>query len=361
MTIQINGARLQAILFALVMLIANVQCRQWQSIVDHSIAHRSSNFDSSRYELKIEADPFFSPGDQNPTEIPTEAPKVEADNTWTTVDIEAPPSMVPMTMAPSKFNIEQNGGCSHGFKPYEIHMMDTWGDGWDQTMITITGMSGQDAVTSVHANSQGGSTVSISQTIELDSSNPNSSNPDQIFQGTLQDGYHDSSDICLSLNRCYEIIATGSEFAEEVSWELRMSTNDMEPMLTGGAPTRCTFSIPDVNGHHICSTVCSEPVTEAPVVEKIVEPIEAIIEDTMEETETPTFTPTEVQAEIASDAFLSSMLARSGAFGGSSATSLLENLKHIETEIPTETYEQVTTNDEVDIDEPVDTDEESSP
>ena len=353
MTIKIDlGARLQVILFALLMAITNVQARQWQSIVDHSIT-RKSNFDSGRYEMKMEADPFFFAGDQNPTELPTQSPKTKPDGVWTAVDTKASPSMVPITMAPSKFDIEQNGGCSHGLKPYEIHMMDTWGDGWDQTMITINEMSGQDAMTSFHANSQGGTIVSISQTIELASSNPNSS--DQVFQGTLQNGYHDSSSICFSPNRCYEIIATGSEFAEEVSWEVSMSTSDTEPVLSGGAPMRCTFSIPNANGQNVCPSVCSDPVTEAPLVEEIFQPYEAESEDIIEETETQTYTPTEAQAEIASDAFLSSMLARSGGYSGSSAASLLEGLKHVETEEPVETPEQV------DIDEQAGTEEPSSP
>lgn len=326
------------------------QCRQWQSIVDYSIA-RKSNFDLGRYELKIEADPFFFSGVHNPTKIPTESAEINTKNEWTIVDPESSPSVVPMTMAPSILDTEQSDGCDHGLKPFEIHLMDTWGDGWDQTFITITGMSDLDVMASFYENTQGG--ISISKTIEIESSNSLSSGLQQTFQGTLQDGYDDFANVCFASNHCYEIIATGSEFAEEITWEIRKRGNDMEPILTGGAPARCTFSIPDANGHHICPTICSDPVTEAPVVNEIFQPFEVEIAEAIEETKT--FTPTEVQA--VSDAFLSSLLARAGGYGGSSASSLLDNLKQDETDIPVGAIEQVETNEEVNTDEQANTDE----
>lgn len=332
------GARLQLALFVLLMASVKVQSRQWQSIVNHDIA-RKSNIDSNRYELKIEVDPFFFAGDPSPTEIPTEAPKTETKKAWTTVAPEKSSSMLSSkptmytgkpTMSPTKFNTEQNGGCGHGTKPYEIHMKDTWGDGWDQTMLTITKMTDQnhEAMTST---SQDGSIVAISKTIEIGSSNSNPSH--QIFQGTLEDGYHDFANICLSPYQCYELAVTSSEFAEEASWELR--ANGMDLLISGGAPTRCTFSIPDSNGHHFCAKVCSDPVTEPPVVvEYFPEDEEAI------EAVTETFMPSE-EMKLGSDAFMKSMLETSGGYGGSSATSLWNNLKIKETEAPMKIEEQV--------------------
>jgi len=282
-----RGSSVQFTLLLLLMASVSVKCRQWQSIVDHDIVFKS-NIDSSRYELKIESDPFFYPGDKSPTDIPTEAPKADAIKVWTTVGPTAPPSMVPIdgtSIEPTDFTIEQNDGCRNGLKHYEVHMMDTWGDGWDQTVITITGISDQntsvvdlptDSITTTHTNTQGDMIVSISKTIEFDSTSSSIDNPNpgneidplgQIFQGSLQQGYHDFANVCLLPNRCYQFIATGGEFSEEVSWELRPGNNDpespsvlLEPILTGSAPTACTFSLPDENGEHLCPNTCSDEI-----------------------------------------------------------------------------------------------------
>jgi len=259
---------IQFTLLLLLLTSVRVKSRQWQSIVDHEII-RKSNIDSSRYELKIEVDPFFYPGEESVTDIPTEPQTAEAIKAWTPVASIASPSMVPAAK-PTETIIEQNGVCGNGKKHYEVHMMDTWGDGWDQTMITITGMSDQDpsatnVMQSSFNNNNGDKVFAFSKTIELDSTESSEKNPlGQIFEATLQEGYHDFADICLVPNRCYQLIATGGEFLEEVSWDLRPGNNDpesssglMEPILSGGAPTECSFSLPDENGDHFCPNTCT--------------------------------------------------------------------------------------------------------
>lgn len=274
-----RGASVQFSLLVLLMATVSVKCRQWQAIIDHDIL-RKSNIDSSRYELKIETDPFFYPGEKSPTDIPTEAPKADVTKVWTTMSPATSPSVGfidDISPTPIELAIEQNGACKSGLKLYEVHMMDTWGDGWDQTMITIAGI--KDSMTTTHTNTQGDNIVSISKTIEFDSVSSDIHPLGQIFQGTLQDGYHDFADVCLLPNLCYQLIATGGEFLEEVSWELRPGNNDpdsssvlMEPILTGGAPTRCTFSLPDESGQYLCPITCTD---DSPA-SSISDPFEAI-------------------------------------------------------------------------------------
>lgn len=313
-----HTASIQFNLVIFLMTIATANCRQWQSIIDYDIVHKS-NIDSSRYELKIEADPFFSAEDKSSMGIPSESPKAVPNNFWTTTSPTSATSWSSTswssssTLSPMKFfpelnnnqnddtlssmttesSIEHNVGCENGHKLYEVHMMDTWGDGWDQTVITITELSDQnpssvdiptDLMTTTHTDNQGDMIVSISETIDIDSTSssvtPNS--PGQIFQGSLNNGYHESVDVCLLSNRCYQLIAAGGEFLEEVSWEISPGNNDpesplvsMELVLSGGAPTECTFSIPDENGVYLCPNVCSakplpNSTTEPPyVVEKL--------------------------------------------------------------------------------------------
>mmetsp|Transcript_27665 Transcript_27665/g.60925 ORF Transcript_27665/g.60925 Transcript_27665/m.60925 type:complete len:380 (-) Transcript_27665:2049-3188(-) len=335
---QIHGT--SRVHFALLLLFfgsSRVQCRQWQSIVNHDII-RKSNIDSRRYELEIEFDPFFYPGDKSPTEIPTETPQAptpQASKVWTTVSPTMSPSVVPTdgpSMQPTEFDIERNGGCRNGLKLYEVHMMDKWGDGWEGTSITITGISDLDSLaadlptnsmTTTNTNAVGDTVVSITKTIEFDTYNSNPANFDsskqidplgKIFEGTLTEGYHDFSDVCLVPNRCYRLVATGGEFLEEVSWELRPGSLDpdspllsMEPILSGIAPTGCTFSLPDEYGHHFCENTCSESIladatTKSPDVMDNLQPIQ-----------------TSVASEALTEAVGRTSIVPAGSLGGKSA------------------------------------------
>ncbi len=258
--------------------------RQWQEIVDHGIVSKS-NFDSSRYELKIEADPFLKPAEKNPSKIPTEPQQEQQETGWNLINSMKPQnnSFRPSTNTVSgsfgvkntgaSFGVKENeeipeipeesSGCENGVK-YEIHMRDTWGDGWDKTMITITGIDRPtSSVETVHTDSEGDSYVSISKTITLDSP-ASTTTVGQIFQGSLQQGFHDFKELCLLYNQCYQLTTTGGEFSDEVSWELRPKSKEpgteMAAMLTGGASTGCIFSPPDETGLHFCPNTCSDEI-----------------------------------------------------------------------------------------------------
>jgi hypothetical protein len=155
-------------------------------------------------------------------------------------------------------------------------MYDSWGDGWDNTMLVISGIEDQDPnvvlpssyMTRTITNRNGGMTTAITRTVDLDSQN--ALNPDEtkevdplgvIFEGGLREGSHSVAQICLLPRRCYQVTVSGGEFLNEVSWDIRpanLETDEMtEPVLGGGAPSGCTFSLPDDYGHHFCANSCS--------------------------------------------------------------------------------------------------------
>lgn len=261
-----------------------VQGRQWQAIIDHSI-YRKSNIDNRRYELKIEHNPFYFPGDRPlDGESPTVSPGTDA---WVTLSPTLAPSSVPSdspSLAPTQWSIELNGGCRQGHELFEVHMYDSWGDGWDKTMLVISGIEDQDPsivlpsnlMTRTTTTRSGNSMVKIARTINLEDQSVfnleevNDLDPlGVIFQGTLEHGSNDMANVCLLPRRCYLVTASGGEFLNEVSWDIRPGSLDsdsdqkFEPMLGGGAPTWCTFSLPDENGHHFCPNTCSDTPTSS--------------------------------------------------------------------------------------------------
>lgn len=267
--------------------ISVVDGRHWRTIIDHNIEIKS-NIDGRRYQLTIEADPFFFPQDKNDEDGITEAPQADA---WVTLSPTPAPSSMPSdgpSLAPTVWDIDMNGGCRLGHDLYEVHMYDSWGDGWDQTIIKIIGIEDQDpidlptnAMTRTVTDQQGDVTVSISRTIDLDTQN--AFRPEQetevdplgvIFQGGLRRGSHDYGDVCLLPKRCYEVRISGGEFLDEVSWDIRPAdlqnpgqSNSKRPILAGGAPSWCTFSLPDEYGHHFCANTCSSDLTESAMTE----------------------------------------------------------------------------------------------
>lgn len=258
--------------------------RQWQTVIDHNI-HRKSNIDYRRYELKIEADPYYQvDGPPLEGDSPTLTPGHDG---WVTLSPTLEPSAVPSdspSIMPSEWDIEQNGGCRYGHELFEVHMYDSWGDGWDQTMLVISGIEDQDPTVVLPSNYMqqtitalnGDSVVSIARTINLDDQSV--FNPDEAivfdplgvqFRGSLLDGSHDINNVCLLPRRCYQVIVSGGEFLNEVSWDIRRGNlnpnNDQlsEPILGGGAPSACTFSLPDENEHHFCPNTCSNSLPPA--------------------------------------------------------------------------------------------------
>ena len=267
-----------------------VEARKWQDVVDKSI-YLQPNLDVNRFQLKIELDPFFHPDEQQPAEAAPSPPPI----TWiaktpspthspSTIPSDAP-SLAPTapTSAPTQRgeNVDGNGGCSEGTVLHRVNMYDSWGDGWDSaTKVTIIGIQDQDTtqvtgstVTKTHTSQQGSTTVTISTTVELTSDHPFGTSPaddgytyvnplGQIFEGTLNRGSRGYAYVCLVARRCYRVLAAGGDYLDEVSWDIEPiilgSQGEIaEPLVKAGAPSNCTFSIPDQNGEIFCEASCS--------------------------------------------------------------------------------------------------------
>jgi len=110
--------------------------------------------------------------------------------------------------------------CENG-RPFTLKMYDSWGDGWDNTEITIS------AVTSPQT------------TIE-------------VFKGKLENGDHGEEKICLD-HGCFEVSTGGGIWGNEVLWEIHSFKGGSIPLAYGGAPKSCTFSV----GQDSCENTCT--------------------------------------------------------------------------------------------------------
>jgi hypothetical protein len=292
------------------------EARTWQSAINSEI-YRHTGVDTSRLQLKAELDPFFFPGEgdgvlvaplehdqASPTAAPQHAsewitmpPVTDEPSTspsFVTDEPSTPPSYIPSqipsdtpSLAPTaptfeptsrENNIDGNGGCHAGTVLYQVNMYDGWGDGWEaSTVLKIEGIEDQNVqelpdfmASKTTTTNDGNTTVTITQTIEL---NPQEGLTAQatglqvdplgvLFQGSLQQGSHGTSDICLKPGRCYEVTVAGGDWEQEDSWDIRpvilgAEVQEQPAFVEGGAPVNCTFSIPDENGEVFCPVSCS--------------------------------------------------------------------------------------------------------
>lgn len=312
--------RFETLLFTL--SCSSVAGRTWRDVIDRNI-YSQIHLDTERYQLKIELDPFFRVDDaidMAPTPLPVSSTWVDAGTPSPTDSPSAFPSDMPSlsptapTSAPSTRdqNIDGNGGCVEGSVLYRVNMYDSWGDGWDtNTAVAIIGVQDQDSVemngntlTRMHTTTAGDTTVSISRTVELASNRPfgTTARSDQgtpivnplgtIFEGTLDEGSSGSAFVCLRPRRCYDVVIYGGEYLDEVSWDIEPvilgSTDEVAlPIVQGGAPSDCSFSIPDDDGEVFCPSTCSSTVDP-----KYTESGMSILENML-----PVEDPNEVQVE----------------------------------------------------------------
>ena len=100
--------------------------------------------------------------------------------------------------------------CSSSDTMYRLLQFDSWGDGWDKTILTLK---------------QVGSVASI-------------------YQGGLQYGSEGTVHICLSKTpTCYSITVEAGQWGNEVSWEIRPLSAGAPALGAGGSPTDCTLPI----------------------------------------------------------------------------------------------------------------------
>jgi hypothetical protein len=100
-------------------------------------------------------------------------------------------------------------------------MYDSFGDGWDETSLTI--------------------------------SDVNSINT-ALFSGSLKEGSQGTEYICLSKTpSCYQVVAKGGTWGKEVSWEIKPVTEGSFSVASGGSPMSCGFPV----AGNACANTCT--------------------------------------------------------------------------------------------------------
>ena len=111
--------------------------------------------------------------------------------------------------------------CSANQIPYRLIMYDSFGDGWDDTKLTLTK---KDDATNV------------------------------IFTGGLKDGAEGIEHVCLDIDpTCYHIEVKGGVWGNEVSWEVKPFSSGTRAVADGGSPMSCEFSV----AGDVCERTCA--------------------------------------------------------------------------------------------------------
>eukprot|EP00986_Skeletonema_menzelii_P004360 scaffold1472_cov157-Skeletonema_menzelii.AAC.4 len=129
---------------------------------------------------------------------------------------------------PEKENLPQ---CGVGEMLYRLIQYDSWGDGWDETQMTLRNRADESK---------------------------------DIYKGGLEYGSQGTVHLCLTKNepKCYHVSVLNGIWGNEISWELRPINGGAPVIAAGGSPTDCTVPlgglIPD------CPNTCdkSRPDTD---------------------------------------------------------------------------------------------------
>lgn len=112
--------------------------------------------------------------------------------------------------------------CNPGETPYRLFQYDSFGDGWDKTVMTITN-----------------SREDVTHT--------------PLYEGKLNDGFEGMEYLCLATQpSCYQVKLAGGYWGNEVSWEIKPMKNGTPAIASGGSPMECEFP---VSGAH-CENTC---------------------------------------------------------------------------------------------------------
>lgn len=102
--------------------------------------------------------------------------------------------------------------CGVGEMLYRLIQYDSWGDGWDETQMTLRD----------HANES-----------------------KDIYKGGLDYGSQGTVHLCLTKNepKCYHVAVLNGVWGNEISWELRPIAGGAPVIAAGGSPTDCTVPL----------------------------------------------------------------------------------------------------------------------
>jgi hypothetical protein len=134
-----------------------------------------------------------------------------------TLSLKCPPSSYKKTADDTDLPIPN---CKPNEALYRIVMLDSFGDGWEQTEMTITPQS--------------------STTI--------------VFKGGLKSGSEGTVYACLSADpQCYHVLVTGGNWGREASWYLRGFSEGAPAIASGGGAMDCTFPVSGAT----CANTCT--------------------------------------------------------------------------------------------------------
>lgn len=202
---------------------------------------------------------------QSPTVTPV--PTSPTFSPHPTEYVSYPPGQEP-TAAPTPIyrNSDPNSLCKNGEKLHEIHMQDTFGDGWEGRNLTIIVADSPHVLSKVTETQVGNSTEIKYKVTLLNGTDVWYDPGTRIYTGTLYGGAIGIDYACIRPGVCYEAHMPGGAWAEEILWEIKVPTVNVTPVenagglviAKGGAPASCQFSIPDeVTGMTYCPTNCN--------------------------------------------------------------------------------------------------------
>ena len=135
-----------------------------------------------------------------------------------TLSLQCPPSSYKKTADDKDAPIPT---CASDETLYRIVMYDSFGDGWEQTEMTIT-------------------LISTSTT---------------VFKGGLKSGSEGTVYICMAINpSCYNVKVMGGNWGREASWYIRGFSDGAPTIAAGGGSMDCTFP---VMGDTSCANTCT--------------------------------------------------------------------------------------------------------
>jgi hypothetical protein len=228
--------------------VAECEARTWIDVVNPSV-FVAANLDVYRMEFFLEDDPLAFP-----SSAPTWEPTGSSDSKENTVD-DGGASSSPSASPTARYdNVEGYGGCPVGEYLYELEMLDSWGDGWDDSVIKIMQMAMEENPEDNLSEFSSGEGTIFTPAVN-------------IFEGGLATGREGFSYLCLEPFKCYTVDIDGGFWGEEIKWEIRAvplgySREEREnmaglPVAKGLAPISCQFSIPDeVTGEMECPFIC---------------------------------------------------------------------------------------------------------
>ena len=99
-------------------------------------------------------------------------------------------------------------------QPYRLVQYDSWGDGWDNTVLTLT-RHGSDP------------------------------SDEPIYRGGLEYGAQGTVHVCLTKKepKCYHVKVENAVWGNEISWELRPLSAGAPVIAAGGSPSDCAVSL----------------------------------------------------------------------------------------------------------------------